>query len=141
MSFTIKQKLDLIKDDAAATLPTILATAGLSDFDTYLAEPPNDEEKNQFCVYPDITRSNDTERDFDIICQLQLATKTARESYDYQDIVNNYFIEFDPETIGKQIRGEILSENFPPEEHSGAIIIFTVEFQDDIDDCNYADDA
>lgn len=137
MALTYKQKLTIIKDQAAAALPALLTGAGVADFDNYKIGTPNNAEARQFAVYLDQTRNSDDKNDFNVLIQAQLYNIIPEDSYVYQQIINDFIAAFDPSLIEEDHRGEILGDNWPINENSSTIIIFSTRFETDVDDCNY----
>jgi hypothetical protein len=139
MAFTVREKLENIKNDAATEVANILSIKfpSLNNFSAYTVGFPDIAEQNEFAIYPDETIDSDILKEFNILCQLQLPIGSVLDSYDYQQAVYEYFVNIDPGLIGFQSRGEIRVENFPGENQSGAIILFTVKFELSVDDCNY----
>lgn len=139
MALTYNEKLEIIRAKAAADLPAILAAESLDDFQKYLVGPPDNSEERQFAVYLDQTIDDEPNDDFNIIIQAQLHNIAPVVSYDYQQIINDFIKAFDPSLIDETIRDQILGDNWPVNENSSTIIIFSIRFKTSVDDCNYDD--
>jgi hypothetical protein len=139
MALTYEEKLIIIKNQAASIVSAALVTLGLDDFEKYLIGPPDVAEQRQFAVYLDQTLDDEPKEQFNVMIQAQLYNISPVDSYKYQQVINDFIKEFDPELIEEVTRGQILGDNWPVNENSSTIIIFSIRFETDVDDCNYDD--
>lgn len=136
---TIRQKIELIRDyfktNFAACLTLVNSSLTTFTQENIIANLPNEPTLIQLCFYLDLDRENDTTTDFNIIIQVQLPSIDIADSWDYQQAIKDCFMKMDPCLIDAMILATHEGDNWPPLENNSGFILFKLNYQNEIDDC------
>jgi len=134
---SLKDTIDLLKNTLQPVISNALATASIEDFDDYLANTPTQSEKKQLAFYFDNKQNDGTNKIFNFIVQAQLHGVLARDSWDYQDIIESAILGIDVESLGYESMDRLNIETYPIFENDSTIILFELSFSISVDDCNF----
>ena len=128
--------LTQFQTDLAADLPALLTTAGLVHFDNYVIGNSRNPKEKALCIYKDSFREDDIRRDLSLIFQAQLAGVDFEDAAKYEDVLLNYFFNYQPSEIKMNILEGVESDTWPIDNNQGVFIFFTVQFSEMLDGCD-----
>lgn len=134
---SIKYILTTVKNDLAADMPALLADANLRNFTVYeVGESRNAKDIGIF-VYKDTYSFSLTEERLTIIIQAQLkGIGTIEEAAEYEDVILDYFREYNPRKIGATSLDQIESDTWPASQGQGAIVFIYLSYSENKDGCD-----
>jgi hypothetical protein len=115
---TVKEQLELIKTEFETKLPGLLTTAGLTDFNQYLAKPP--------------LKSNDLE-----LCVIQCQLYNKKDLTAYFDVIKPFILKnITPYLLELENRNELEWGIYHMDENkTNSLILFGLSFDVSLDDC------
>ena len=129
------QKLDKLRTDFEATIPGLLSAASLPAFDKFITGTPDEVTEKQLAFYFEKEESDTTTRLFNVIIQAQLVGVSDSDSWQIQDIIKSEILKYNPELIEEQSFSRLNVENFPIFETDTVILLFELQYYNDLDDC------
>lgn len=133
---SIYNTLQTFKEDLEEDLPALLETACLDNFDIYTTGDSRDSKIKALCIYKDTVRKDDSQNILSMIFQAQLSGVNEDTGAKYEDVLINYFMDYDPQNIEMNIVDALESGTFPIDQSQGVFIIIAVQFLEMLDSCD-----
>lgn len=126
---------EAIRDRLAATLPAMLSSASLLNFEAYLDEPPRVAEERALCVY--VVSETNTQDVHTASVMIQAQLYKVRDANAYHDVIMDAVVdELKPELVEYQNLESIESDVWPFSRNvSSSFLYYEITYSTDLDDC------
>lgn len=136
MSMTATLAKTTIMNTLASVLPTLLSTAGLDNFESYLDEQPDDTEKRILGIYT--VNEMDTVDSHTLVLLLQAQLyRQADYKQEYHSVIMQAIRDnITAGLIGFTTREKIDADPWPVDGSSTSYGFYEIEFSEELDDCD-----
>ena len=132
----INDTLNKIKEIASDNLPTLLASAGLADFEVYHVGLSRDANKKSFFVYQNEFKKSYSETTISIFIQLQLPGVSENEAAKYNDIVFDLIFSIPPQYLEMDMLSNCLVDSYSDMQQKSCYSFIMPEWIKEHDNCD-----